>query len=148
MILISHRGNTSGRLAKQENSPEYIKKTLKKYNVEIDVWFVDGEWYLGHDKPLYRVEYEFLKQKGLWCHTKNIESLYELSIREDEINFFWHQEDDVTLTSFGFLWTYPGKKLTPKSIAVMPEKKKFQNIDIAAGVCTDFPDRYLSNSKL
>ena len=76
MILISHRGNTSGPRPQEENNPEYIKKALEKYDVEVDVWYVDEEWFLGHDEPLYRIELEFLKQKGLWCHAKNIESLY------------------------------------------------------------------------
>ena len=56
---------------------------------------------------------------------------------------FWHQEDDVTLTSRGFLWTYPGKYLTPHSICVMPERANYETID-CAGVCTDFIKRYES----
>ena len=51
------------------------------------------------------------------------------------IHCFWHQEDDVTLTSRGFFWTYPGKELTKKSIAVLPQKID-KTLD-CYGVCTD-----------
>jgi len=148
MILISHRGNIDGSNTEQENRPNYIERALQKYNVEVDVWYTDKKWFLGHDKPQYRVDFKFLKQEGLWCHTKNIECLYELTKHSDKINCFWHQKDDVTLTSFGYLWTYPGKKLTSKSIAVLPEKKIFENINIAAGICTDFPILHLSETTL
>jgi len=43
-------------------------------------------------------------------------------LKEGDIHCFWHQEDDVTLTSKGYIWTYPGKDLTENSIVVMPEK--------------------------
>jgi hypothetical protein len=26
-------------------------------------------------------------------------------------HYFWHQEDDYTITSKGFIWVYPGKPL-------------------------------------
>ncbi len=61
MILISHRGNIKGPRPELENKPEYVKATLKKgFNVEIDVWFKKGEWWLGHDKPQYKVTDENL----------------------------------------------------------------------------------------
>ena len=40
-----------------------------------------------------------------------------------KFNFFWHQQDDFTLTNRGYIWTYPGKCITPMSIMVMPEWK-------------------------
>ena len=138
MIIISHRGNTNGPNKEKENEPEYVKETLQSFNVEIDVWYLDGKWYLGHDSPRYLVDLNFLKQSGMWCHSKNIAGLSELMKYSSEINCFWHQEDDVALTSFGYLWTYPGKALTNKSIAVLPEKAYFKNLKSAAGVCTDF----------
>ena len=57
MILIAHRGNTSGRKKELENKPEYITDTLQKgYDVEVDVWSIDKQFYLGHDKPQYKIE--------------------------------------------------------------------------------------------
>jgi hypothetical protein len=38
MILISHRGNISGRISDLENKPEYIESTLRLgFDVEVDL---------------------------------------------------------------------------------------------------------------
>tara|TARA_R100000008_G_scaffold17073_1_gene8470 strand:+ start:10803 stop:11240 length:438 start_codon:yes stop_codon:yes gene_type:complete len=136
MIYISHRGNLNGKDIENENNPLYIDRALGKgYDVEIDVWFRDNMFFLGHDYPTYRVEIDYLRNKKLWCHAKNIEALNKM-LKED-IHCFWHQEDDVTLTSCGFMWTYPGKQLTDTSICVLPEK----NNEIpkkGLGICSDF----------
>jgi hypothetical protein len=50
------------------------------------------------------------------------------------IHCFWHSGDDVVLTSRGYLWTYPGKELTKKSICVVPEKRFEAEM---AGVCSN-----------
>jgi hypothetical protein len=140
MILISHRGNINGKNPDKENDPMYITKALQSgYDVEIDVWYENGEWFLGHDKPTYRIGMDYLKDDRIWCHAKNIEALNRM-LKED-IHCFWHQEDDVTLTSKGYMWTYPGKQLTNQSICVLPEK----NNEIpkkALGICSDFVVSY------
>ena len=136
MIYISHRGNLEGRNEKWENHPDYIMKALDKgYDVEIDVWYKDSLFYLGHDEPLHKIDVGFLKKNGLWCHAKNVEVL-NIMLSYSDIHCFWHQEDDVTLTSRNFLWTYPGKRLTANSICVLPEK----NDEIpkkCLGICSD-----------
>ena len=61
MFLISHRGNINGANPIEENSINYILKAIDLgYNVEIDVWFVNNSFYLGHDKPQYKVNHDFL----------------------------------------------------------------------------------------
>ena len=138
MILISHRGNLNGK-SDRENQPEYIKEALDQdFDVEVDVWYIDNKFWLGHDEPRYVVKKDFLKNEHLWCHAKNIQGLY--SMLEDSIHCFWHQEDDVTLTSEGYLWTYPGKDLTPNSISVLPDNKP--DVEVA-GVCSDFIVRFV-----
>jgi len=138
MIFISHRGNLDGA-SKMENHPEHITKAADAgFDVEIDVWYHQHEFYLGHDEPKYLVKKDFLKIDGLWCHAKNIQGLY--SMLEDNIHCFWHQEDDVTLTSKGYMWTYPGKELTMNSIAVLPEEE----IEVeVAGICSDYVVRLI-----
>jgi hypothetical protein len=139
MILIAHRGNINGP-SNDENEPKLIMDTLVQgFQVEVDVWFQDGKFILGHDSPTYEVPDFFLEQAGLWCHAKNIDALValqELGVK----HYFWHQEDDYTLTSSGYIWTYPGKVLTELSIAVMPET--IMNVaDLPlniAGVCSDY----------
>jgi hypothetical protein len=145
MIYIAHRGNINGINTDRENHPDYIAEALKKdFNVEIDVWFDDNKWILGHDVPEYEIKLEFLYNRFLWCHAKNIEALKEMSTRG--LHCFWHQSDDVVLTSQGYLWTYPGKFLTTKSIAVKPEIIQNQSIDVCAGICSDIVEKYRMDS--
>ena len=148
MILISHRGNIEGKYSDFENNPAYINKALKNgFDVEIDVWYVDNSWYLGHDSPNHKITLDYLKNDKFWCHAKNIDALNRM-LKEGNIHCFWHQEDDVTLTSKGYIWTYPGKDLTENSIVVMPEKYlekwwkyKFKK---CLGICSDFVVNYIN----
>jgi len=107
MIVIAHRGNVFGPKPQKENSPDYISGALRLgYDVEIDVWYQNKQWYLGHDFPQYKVNLHFLKQKGLWCHAKNHQAL--LNMLKEDVHCFWHENDKVTLTSRGFMWALPG----------------------------------------
>ncbi len=140
MILISHRGNIEQKNSEKENSINYVLNALYLgYNVEIDVWRVNNELFSGHDYPQYKLDNHFLYIRNLWIHCKNIETLVHFK----DINFngiyFWHQEDDVALTSNGYLWTYPNKRLTKYSIAVMPEISKYDNNTLKEcyGICSD-----------
>jgi len=137
MIIISHRGNLDGPNESKENHPDYIKKALLETEVEVDVWYVNGKLVLGHDNPQYEINKDFLTDR-IWCHAKNVDALEYML--EKNIHCFWHQEDDCSLTSRGYIWTYPDKPLTPKSICVMPElySNKIVNIHNYAGVCSDF----------
>ncbi len=139
MILISHRGNLNGKSDK-ENQPDYIDEALSHgFDVEVDVWYHKDEFYLGHDEPQYKVDEKFLEKTEIWCHAKNIDALNRM-VENGKIHCFWHQEDDVTLTSEGYLWTYPGKDLTKNSISVLPTKKL--NVEVA-GICSDFIVRFI-----
>ena len=81
----------------------------------------------------------------LWTHVKNAEAFdYLVSHNKQQWNFFWHQEDDYTLTSLGYIWAYPGKKLTNNSICVLPERANYDTLSIQSskGVCTDYVYKY------
>ena len=141
MILISHRGNIDGAYPTFENNPVYINKAVHcGFDVEIDVWCVDNRWYLGHDSLQHEVTLSYLKNDKFWCHAKNIEALYGM-LEEGDIHCFWHQEDDVTLTSNNYMWTYPNKELHPKSICVLPEKHGLIPEGVA-GICSDHILKY------
>lgn len=145
MILISHRGNINGRMESWENEPTYIDLAISKgYDVEVDIWYKDNTLWLGHDKPEYGIDMKWIvsRESKLWIHCKNIDSLVYLKNSKQDLNYFWHQEDDVTITSRGFFWTYPGKQITENSIAVMPEIKEFDNIETAFGICSDRVEDY------
>ena len=140
---ISHRGNIDGRVINAENSPEQILFALSQgFEVEIDVWFVDDSFYLGHDEPLYLVEESFLENDKFWCHAKNEESFYKM-LSNPRIHSFWHQTDDFTLTSKGIPWVFPGNKISENSIWVLPEKTPYKNIILnCLGICSDYITRY------
>ena len=145
--VISHRGNIEGPDRNIENMPTQIDIAIKKgYDVEIDVWFLKEQnlFYLGHDKPEYEISLDFLcnRKDFLWCHAKNIDSLF--AMKGYNLNFFWHQSDDAVMTTMGYIWTYPGKKLTPNSICVMPEiNYNFNSLPDCLGYCTDYPNLIL-----
>ena len=140
MYLISHRGNINGIQKNEENKPEYINRALEKgFDVEIDVRFSNGKFFLGHDFDQYEIDHKFLSNKKIWCHAKTSEAL--LALHETDAHYFWHQEDDYTITSKGYIWTYPGKKLFSKSICVLPEKANYKEIN-CMGICSDFIERY------
>lgn len=148
MILISHRGNISGPNPERENHPQYILEALQAgYEVEVDVWFVDGKFKLGHDEPQYEFPFELIDQNypKLWMHCKNIEAL-EVLINLDsagsKVNYFWHDQDTVTLTSKNYIWAYPRKQAINKSIAVLPELHETENLNICLGICSDYIEKY------
>lgn len=142
MKFISHRGNTTGSNPAEENSPKYINDAIQQgFDVEVDVWVLEGRVWLGHDQPTYRLDehnyWHYLQDRSevLWCHAKNEKALeYLLS---EGLHCFWHQEDDRTLTSKGFIWTYPGKPLIDGAIAVMPERVDGWDLKRAGGICSD-----------
>jgi len=140
MLKIAHRGNLNGK-TEFENSPTYLMNAINLgYNVEIDIWYVGGKYYLGHDHPEYNVNKNFITKilDVSWFHCKNIDALYEFStIKKSQ--YFWHQEDDFTLTSSGQIWTYPGKNITTNSIIVdldIPDISRYTIIPY--GICSDY----------
>jgi hypothetical protein len=146
MKLIAHRGNINGPNHELENTPEYIDIAISNgFDVEIDLRNVDGDFYLGHDNPQYLVSISWLEERkdNLWIHCKDLKSLEIFSNSSEDFNYFWHQEDDFTLTSKNYIWTYPGKPYTMKSIIVMPELiddleyKNFKSLN-CFGVCSDY----------
>jgi len=144
MILISHRGNINGRIIESENNPSYIDDTIcLGYNVEIDIWFINGKFFLGHDKPQYEISIDWIDDRShkLWVHCKNIEALSFLNKHDYDINYFWHETDTVTLTSKKYIWAYPGKQPIKNSIAVMPEINNDNIID-CLGICSDYIEKY------
>jgi hypothetical protein len=144
MRLISHRGNINGRIESEENNPSYIDLSISSgYEVEIDVWVINNVLWLGHDLPQYKIDINWILERTdkLWVHCKNIEALIFFHKNYKEVNYFWHQNDTLTLTSKNFIWVYPGKQPISNSIAVLPE---IFNDDVSKcfGVCSDFIINY------
>jgi len=143
--FISHRGNLTGPEPEKENRISTIEYVLSKgFDCEIDIRYIDNKFYLGHDDIQEEVSIKWLNQRGLWIHCKNIEAVEwfnELESIGSDFNYFWHQEDDVTLTSMNFIWAYPGKQPIRKSIAVMPELNN-DDVSECKGICSDIIKNY------
>lgn len=150
MYLIAHRGNINGPNPKLENNPQYIDEALSAgFDVEIDLrGSLSRGFYLGHDDKEYKININWLFDRShqLWIHAKDIEAVSSLIGQSQIFNIFWHQNDDYTITSKGFIWTYPGNVLSPSSICVMPEVvpgiyNKSQLLE-CAGICSDYIGEY------
>jgi hypothetical protein len=154
MIYIAHRGNIHGPNPQKENHPDYISSALEKgFSAEIDVWVINHEIYLGHDSPTYNATQYFINfgpwhiynhkrlddSPGLWIHCKNFNALkYNFNG-----HYFAHDQDDYTLTSSGYIWTFPrALPLGETSIAVMPEKVPNWALSGAYGICSDYVAEY------
>ena len=150
MRLIAHRGNINGPNPGRENEPSYIQDALNSgYDCEIDLWIVDGKFILGHDAPQYETDISWLESWGfrLWIHCKDYETLRTMTQTPcktqapDLFNFFYHTDEDYVLTSQGYIWAYPGKPGTTKTVCVMPEWNDTP-VDGYWGVCSDYVEKY------
>ena len=147
-ILIAKRGNISGPNPSRENTWTYIQEALDAgYYVECDLWVCDNQFFLGHDEPQEKIDITQLENPCLFLHAKDIVTMHKLSemfyFSDYSPDVFFHQNDDLALTKKGLLWTFPGKTLTPTSIAVLPENViHWFNLENAAGICSDYIERY------
>ena len=153
-LLIAHRGLVDGPDKDKENTLGALLSARNQgYDVEIDVWFEDNSWWLGHDKPQTKIDYDWLRvidrkdyldTHHAWVHAKSIQTLYQLRKNQFLGHVFFHEEDPCVLTSSGYIWTYPGQELTPHSICVMPEYTdtimRVKQIQVY-GFCSDWVNR-------
>jgi len=139
MIKIAHRGNYKGINRQLENTVPYLREAIKAgYDVEVDIWKIDGQYLLGHDGPQHPISIsEILEiQEKAWFHAKNYEALE--GMLKFEAHVFFHDQDEYTLTSNGIIWAYSGKYVGSLAIACMPEMTEgFVVPKNALGVCSD-----------
>jgi hypothetical protein len=141
MLKIAHRGNINGPIKNLENHPVYLMNAISLgYDVEVDLWLMGKNLWFGHDEPQYLVNKSVLLgiQKNAWFHCKNVQALEYMVKLSGDFKYFWHQEDDYTLTSNGMIWTYPGKTITDKSILVLKDKEALPDSCTVFGVCSDY----------
>ena len=151
MKIIAHRGLINGPNLELENRPDTILKALYEgFDVEIDLHIKDGKPWLGHDEPTYPVTHHFLYQSHyskLWIHAKTLEAAAYCSGMLSNTKWFFHQNDDCTIVSGRYIWTFPNASLPlyKNSIAVLPElvynDKEIFSLD-CYGICTDFANKY------
>lgn len=145
MIYISHRGNISCVNREKENSPEYIVKALDLgFHVEIDLFKIGNDLFLGHDEPTYKINSSFLDNEMLFVHCKNKDALFFMNNASLKSEYFWHQNDKYTLTSNQHIWVYIGEELIENSICVLPELSTYSDLSMCYGICSDVIERYKS----
>ena len=149
MRYIAHRGLFQGPNVNLENTPNQIDLAINRgYDAEIDVWVQDDKIFLGHYYPLRKVELKWLAERPLWIHCKNIEAVQYFNDIPYALNYFWHQNDNYTLTSNRTIWVNPGNVLTKNCVMVMPEyiDGTLKNtIDVNCfGICSDYIDKIRS----
>jgi hypothetical protein len=137
---ILHRGLKYGTDPLLENQETLLWKRLQEgWDVEIDVWCIDGLWWLGHDKPSAILQNrDLLLHPRAWIHCKNLEAL---SSMPDGAHYFTHNSDPATLTSNKYIWYYPGNFAGgERSVIVMPERAglRFPTLSLASAVCSDY----------
>jgi len=142
--IISHRGNIDGK-SKFENTQNQIYRAIDLgFDVEIDLWVINDNLYLGHDKPtkICGLEFLYYNSDKLWIHAKNTEAVEYLSA-QDKLNWFWHDKDKMTITSKGYIWSNIGEYIK-NGITVCLEHTNIP--DYILGVCTDEPIKFLKNN--
>ena len=144
MKAISHRGNIKGPVPDKENRPSYIDCAIGNgYDVEIDIRSIDGELWLGHDAPQYKIEHKWIqkRRKNLWIHCKNLQAAKECW----EYQAFCHSLDPYVYTSNGKIWLHdlfnPSMKIDDDVIIPLIEEADLYLLHNVRpyGVCTDYP---------
>ena len=142
MIKISHRGNTAGPDLSTENDPRHIEKVIRAgFDCEVDLWVHDKQALLGHDAGAYEITARWLDkfEHSLWVHCKNFAALEFMNENLPRSNFFWHEDDRFTLTSRGFIWTYPDQPTGRTSVLVsLGPKEASRKAQMCAGLCSDY----------
>lgn len=143
-LLISHRGNINGP-QKDENNPSLIKEVLQEgFYVETDLWCVHNIFWLGHDEPKYKINIDFFTFKNIIYHAKNIEALEYCM--NNNLHVFWHQEDEYTLTSNGYIWAYPGRPVSNKYKTIIVDNNKPSFKYDCIGICSDYVQLYKAHN--
>jgi hypothetical protein len=145
MIVISHRGNIRGSISDKENRPSYIDCAIGNgYQVEIDVRTIDGELWLGHDEPQYKVDHTWLsvRKNYLWLHCKNLEAAKECW----NYNSFCHSNDSFVYTSVGKIWVHDLSMKLDKNVIIplidlsdIKENTDSGIFNDVFAICTDYP---------
>jgi hypothetical protein len=143
MIIISHRGNIRGAVPDKENRPSYIDCAIGNgYHVEIDVRSINGELWLGHDEPQYKVDHNWLDKRRhyLWLHCKNLEAAKECWAYHS----FCHTSDSFVYTSTGVIWLHDlTQRIDHNTIIPLIDREDVEyfmpGYEKPFGICTDYP---------
>ena len=141
MILISHRGNIDGVDDSRENTHSYIQEAIDRgFDVEIDVWYLDNKFWLGHDKGEKEVNIDWIlkRKSSLWVHCKNFKALTKLI--NTELRVFYHKEEDYVVISDKHIWAHNLKDVDDKCIVPLLDRGKLESWKSSEvyGICSDY----------
>jgi hypothetical protein len=145
--MIAHRGLLKGPDSSIENKVECIKRNCMNGIIsEIDIWYENGLYKIGHDSPGDEISYDFLYnyRQLLLIHSKNVDTFahfHELRYHKGiDFHYFYHTEEEVVYTSRGYIIPYPGVTVHNGWIHMMPENKKCIGsiVKRPAMICTDY----------
>jgi len=148
MRWILHRGNNAGPNS-VENNPEKLLSLIEEgYEIEIDLWYRDNKFFLGHDFPEYEIEESYLENSGFWIHCKDADTLEFMNQKKKHLHYFYHTNEDYVLTSKGYIWCYVGKPALQDSVIVMPEKSLGtytweELLSKNCIICSDYLENYI-----
>lgn len=134
---IAHRGNISGPNTEMENNPSYIEDAIKAgYDVEIDVWKIGNDFFLGHDKPIYQTYVGFLNDNCKWIHCKNVEVFMYLY---SDANCFFQSDEEIVITSKGYLWAHSKCKVWDHlTVITQLDSRNWTPPENVFAVCSDY----------
>ena len=152
MILIAHRGNIDSIIPERENAPDYIDEAIAKgYDVEMDVRYIGGRLFLGHDTPDHEIQLDWLlnRRDWLWVHTKNFGALQYLI--DHDLRIFYHQKENHTIiNNCNLIWSHELSEASEKSIIPLLSEKDIESYPRYSGkvygVCSDFVSALLTVS--
>lgn len=144
MKIISHRGNICGPVPEKENRPSYIDSAIQLgYEVEVDLRYINNEFWLGHDFGQYKIELSWMEPRKnmLWFHCKDVDSALELTKLNKGYKFFCHSNDPYVITSVDKFWVHDLKGKIDKN-CIIPLLSENDIIcytnQTPYAVCTDF----------
>jgi len=148
VIFISHRGNVAGANKRRENTCDYIDEAIEEgYDVEVDVRFMGGSLFLGHDCAERLVPLKWLaeRRRELWIHAKNVDALLYL-VANGEFKVFAHSSDPFTfIHNANLAWIHDLDLANNQSIIPLIDKvdsvERFEIADVR-GVCSDYISFY------
>lgn len=147
MKFISHRGNLYGADPEKENDPRYIEKAMLHCDVEVDLFFLDECFWLGHDFPKHQISLSWIEKykKNIWFHCKNLEAAWKIG-QINSTKFFCHSSDPYVLINTGHIWVHDlsldlsSQCIIPlidlQSLIKFPKEKVF-------AICSDYPNEYI-----
>lgn len=144
MTIYAHRGNIDGPQPDKENSPAYIEQCIgQSFYVEIDLRYINGSLFLGHDYPQYAVTTEWLIKHSLWLLIHAKDAAAARFLHNTQFHYFCHKSDPFTLTSSGAIWTHDlSIPFTPECIVPVLTIELMtlfkHKLTMASGICTDF----------